>query len=248
MDANYGDALLAALKDIGLPPQRVVLEVPEQAGSETTRFSEIIDSMRKSGFLIALDGFGVKHSNIDRVWQLRPDIVTLDRCLLQQATEHSHIECVLPRLVSLLHKSGQLVLMGGLSDRARGADRARMQRRFRARRVFRAAECRCRAQRSGGQCDGCADGGIARADRGARPGAVRAARSYVSGLERASVKLMEGETLITATGELLQLADTARRFLLDQSGRQIGDNVVPIVRTSQRAKRFSPLLHSEGAS
>ena len=39
----------------------------------------------------ALDGFGAKHSNIDRVWHLRPDIVTLDRCILQQASEHSHI-------------------------------------------------------------------------------------------------------------------------------------------------------------
>ena len=93
----------------------MVLEVPEQAGGETTRFAEIIDSLRKSGFLIALDGFGVKHSNIDRVWHLRPDIVTLDRCILQQASEHSHIERVLPRLVSLLHESGQLVLMGGLT-------------------------------------------------------------------------------------------------------------------------------------
>src|ERR1700761_2253068 len=115
MDTSYGDALVSALKEIGLPPQRVVLEVPEQAGGETTRFTEIVDTLRKSGFLIALDGFGVKHSNIDRVWQLRPDIVTLDRCILQQATEHSHIERVLPRLVSLLHESGQLVLMGGLA-------------------------------------------------------------------------------------------------------------------------------------
>ncbi len=71
---------------------------------------------------------------------------------------------------------------------------------------------------------------------------------YVSGLEHASVKLVESETLVTATSELLQLADTARCFLLDQAERQIDDNIVPIVRTSQRTKRFSPLLHSEGAS
>ena len=115
MDTSYGDALLAGLKALGLPPQRVVLEVSEQAGGETTRFAEIIDALRKSGFLIALDGFGAKHSNIDRVWNLRPDIVTLDRCILAQASEHSHIERVLPGLVSLLHESGQLVLMGGLS-------------------------------------------------------------------------------------------------------------------------------------
>lgn len=47
---------------------------------------------------------------------------------------------------------------------------------------------------------------------------------------------------------LLGLAETARSFLLDASGRQIGDNVLPDGRASQRAKRFMPLLHSEGAS
>jgi hypothetical protein len=71
---------------------------------------------------------------------------------------------------------------------------------------------------------------------------------YVSGLESAAARLVEGESLGVATRDLLQLLDTARCFLLDHAGRQIGDNVVPIVRASQRAKRFSPLLHSEGAS
>ena len=51
-----------------------------------------------------------------------------------------------------------------------------------------------------------------------------------------------------ATRTLLQLHETARCFLLDASGRQIGDNVLPAARASQRAKRFRPLLHSEGAS
>lgn len=37
--------------------------------------------------------------------------------------------------------------------------------------------------------------------------------------------------------------------MLDADGRQIGDNIVPPGRVvSRRAKRFSPLLHSEGAS
>lgn len=115
MDTIYGDAILANLKALGLPPQRVVLEVPEQAGGENQRFGAIVDGLRKAGFLIALSGFGAKHSNIDRVWELLPDIVTLDRGILAQASEHSHLERVLPGLVSLLHESGQLVLMGGLS-------------------------------------------------------------------------------------------------------------------------------------
>ncbi|MEX3906403.1 EAL domain-containing protein, partial [Paraburkholderia sp. BR14319] len=64
----------------------------------------------------------------------------------------------------------------------------------------------------------------------------------------ASMALTYGATMSDATLPLLGLDDTARCFLLDASGRQIGDNVLPDGRTSQRAKRFRPLLHSEGAS
>ncbi|MDR5732694.1 MULTISPECIES: EAL domain-containing protein [Caballeronia] len=248
MDTSYGDALLAALKDIGLPPQRVVLEVPEQAGGETARFTAIVDSLRKSGFLIALDGFGVKHSNIDRVWHLRPDIVTLDRCILQQATEHSHIERVLPRLVSLLHESGQLVLMGGLTTERDALIALECNVDFVQGAYFAQPSVDAvHPQVAASTMDALSAASRERVVARERAQATRL-EPYVSGLERAAVRLMEGETLTSATSELLQLADTARCFLLDHAGRQIGDNVVPVVRTSQRAKRFSPLLHSEGAS
>jgi hypothetical protein len=71
---------------------------------------------------------------------------------------------------------------------------------------------------------------------------------YVRALEGAAKQLAAGVSMAEATAPLLKLGETARCFLLDGSGRQIGDNVLPTGRTSQRAKRFSPLLHSEGAS
>jgi hypothetical protein len=71
---------------------------------------------------------------------------------------------------------------------------------------------------------------------------------YVSALESAAAQLVESAGLADATRSLLQLHETARCFLLDASGRQIGDNILPAARASQRAKRFRPLLHSEGAS
>ncbi len=248
MDTSYGDALLAGLKALALPPQRVVLEVPEQAGGENMRFAEIIDGLRKSGFLIALDGFGAKHSNIDRVWHLRPDIVTLDRSLLAQASRHAHIERVLPGLVSMLHESGQLVLMGGLTterdalialecnvDFVQGAYFARPGVEpvlpDVAAHLMDDLSARLR-ERVGAR---------------ERTQAARLA-PYVSALETVGARLAAGADMSDATLPLLGLDQTARCFLLDGSGRQIGDNVVPDGRTTQRAKRFSPLLHSEGAS
>jgi hypothetical protein len=72
---------------------------------------------------------------------------------------------------------------------------------------------------------------------------------YVAALEDACQHLVAGEPIELAMKPLLGLPESARCFLLDACGRQIGDNFVPRAsRVSRRAKRFSPLLHSEGAS
>ena len=163
------------LKSLGLPPQRVVLEVPEQAGGETTRFAEIVDSLRKSGFLIALDGFGVKHSNIDRVWHLRPDIVTLDRCILAAGERALAFRARAAGTRVAAARIGTTRADGRARDRARRADCARMQRRFRAGRVFRRSERRGRKrQAAAGLMDALRR--RARARSGTRAGQARASR------------------------------------------------------------------------
>lgn len=248
MDTIYGDAILANLKALGLPPQRVVLEVPEQAGGENQRFGAIVDGLRKAGFLIALSGFGAKHSNIDRVWELLPDIVTLDRGILAQASEHSHLERVLPGLVSLLHESGQLVLMGGLSTEREAMIALECNVDFVQGQYFAAPSVEpVQPETAAQRLETLADALRRRVGELERAQQARLA-PYAAALEQASVRLTEGAPLTQAAHDLLGLPDTARCFMLDASGRQIGDNLVPRYHVSQRAKRFRPLLHSEGAS
>jgi hypothetical protein len=71
---------------------------------------------------------------------------------------------------------------------------------------------------------------------------------YVKSLEQACERFVSGTPVLAACDALLALPDTARCFVLDAEGRQIGDNLVPNGRVSRRAKRFRPLLHSEGAN
>jgi EAL domain-containing protein (putative c-di-GMP-specific phosphodiesterase class I) len=248
MDTSYGDALLANLKTLGLPPQRVVLEVPEQAGGETGRFAEIVDGLRKSGFLIALGGFGAKHSNIDRVWHLHPDIVSLDRGILAQASEHSHFERVLPQLVSLLHESGQLVLMGGLATERDALIALECNVDFVQGSYFAEPSAKPDEPRAAaGLIDALSDALRKRVAVREQAQAERLA-PYMTALEQACTQFVAGTAVEQACDALLGLPDTARCFVLDAHGRQIGDNVVPTGRASRRAKRFRPLLHSEGAS
>jgi EAL domain-containing protein (putative c-di-GMP-specific phosphodiesterase class I) len=102
------------LKRLELTPDRIVLEVLETTNGNLQKLVEGIASVRQQGFLIALDDFGVGHSNIDRVWQLQPDIVKLDRSVVEQAALDPRRARLLARLVPLLRETGALVLVEGV--------------------------------------------------------------------------------------------------------------------------------------
>ncbi|SDV47643.1 EAL domain-containing protein [Chitinasiproducens palmae] len=246
-DFRHGTALIEQMRTLDLPPQRVVLQVVEQPNADPRRLVESIHLLRRHGFLIALDHFGAGHSNIDRVWQLQPDIVKLDRGMVFHATQHAHVERVLPGLVSLLHESGRLVLIEGVEtehealiaieagvDFVQGAYLAPVGT----------------APPSAGQVLQDMD---ALADRLRDRDAARAqAREsviapYRAALAEAVTLLRGGATLADACAGLLALPEAARCFLLDERGRQLGANVMPRRPMRQRARRFMPLVDATGA-
>jgi len=113
-DPYLSAALLATLKRLDLPPRRIVLEVLEQRAEDLERLADAVRQFRERGFLIALDDFGAGHSNVERIWQLNPDIVKLDRIMLSHAAHRADMATILPGLVALLHEAGKLVLIEGV--------------------------------------------------------------------------------------------------------------------------------------
>src|ERR1700754_5284106 len=113
-DPYLAAALLATLKRLDLPPRRIVLEVLEHRAEDLERLADAVRQFRERGFLIALDDFGAGHSNVERIWQLNPDIVKLDRIMLSQAAHRADVAAILPGLVALLHEAGKLVLIEGV--------------------------------------------------------------------------------------------------------------------------------------
>src|ERR1700693_3872449 len=110
----YRHVVEDSLRRLHLSPERIVLEVLETPNGNLQRLIEAIASLRQKGFLIALDDFGAGHSNIDRVWQLQPDIVKLDRRVIEQAARSAHGARTLPKFISPLHEAGALVLVEGV--------------------------------------------------------------------------------------------------------------------------------------
>jgi EAL domain-containing protein (putative c-di-GMP-specific phosphodiesterase class I) len=92
----------------------VVIEVLEDAIRDEALFVERVHRLHQAGFLIALDDFGAGHSNFDRVWTIKPDIVKLDRSFALRSEQDAGARRLMPRIVNLLHEAGSLVLLEGI--------------------------------------------------------------------------------------------------------------------------------------
>lgn len=110
-DTGFTEKLLQAH---GLGADQLVVEIIESAVGDRHQLKRFIDHFRALGCRIAIDDFGAGHSNIDRIWQLEPDIVKLDRELIHAAAGSVRVERIFARLVDLLHESGSLVVVEGV--------------------------------------------------------------------------------------------------------------------------------------
>lgn len=115
---NQSDAFFGQLlKKTGLPAHRIVMEIVEQPTDNADRLRETVGYYKDLGCLTAIDDFGAGHSNFERIWNLSPDIVKLDRTLLTRAADDHKARQILNGIVSLLHQSACLVLLEGVETR-----------------------------------------------------------------------------------------------------------------------------------
>ncbi|CAD6532208.1 sensor domain-containing phosphodiesterase [Paraburkholderia kirstenboschensis] len=247
-DPYLSAALLATLKRLGLPPRRIVLEVLEQRAEDLERLADAVRQFRERGFLIALDDFGAGHSNVERIWQLNPDIVKLDRIMLSHAAHRADMGTILPGLVALLHEAGKLVLVEGVeteheAQMALACNADFVQGFFFGRPNPGAADATHAATCISELTERYRDQMEARERRNASRLAP-----YLRAFERAAERLAAGEPLEEVCWNFLALDHAARCFLLDAKGLQAGRNVVLRADRAAHETRFLPLADAQGAN
>ena len=247
-DPYLAAALLANLKRLDLSPRRIVLEVLEQRAEDLERLADAVRQFRERGFLIALDDFGAGHSNVERIWQLNPDIVKLDRIMLSHAAHRADMATILPGLVALLHEAGKLVLIEGVeteheAQMALACDADFVQGFFFGRPNPGAADAAHATTCISEVTDRYRDQAEARERRNASR-----LTPYLRAFERAAERLAAGEPLEEVCWNFLALDHAARCFLLDAKGKQAGRNVVLRADLAAHETRFLPLADAQGAN
>jgi len=114
VNGEHGSFIGSLLTRHDLDPARVVLEIVEDRIDDLSLLEAAVRSYRLRGLRIAIDDFGARHSNFDRLWMLAPDVVKLDRTLIVQATSNPLARRVLPRLIEIIHELGAEAVCEGI--------------------------------------------------------------------------------------------------------------------------------------
>jgi EAL domain-containing protein (putative c-di-GMP-specific phosphodiesterase class I) len=127
--AAGSNAIINLANEWEIPPERIAIEFIESKIRDERALQRFLKSHRKKGFLIALDDMGAGHSNLERIPSIKPDIIKIDRSLIEGINREYHKQELFDFFIKLAHKIGVMVVAEGIETEAealccleRGAD------------------------------------------------------------------------------------------------------------------------------
>jgi EAL domain-containing protein (putative c-di-GMP-specific phosphodiesterase class I) len=118
-DAQLPRLLLATAEQHDIPPSRLVLEIVEHGTAlESPPHGGGLAMLRDAGVRIALDDFGLGHSNLRRLLELQPDFVKIDRQLVAACDRDPFRRSLLESLQRLASRFGAAVIVEGVETGA----------------------------------------------------------------------------------------------------------------------------------
>lgn len=108
--------IASELRTLDMTPTRIVIEVTASAGMDPVELRDFVAEFRSAGFRIAIDDFGSGVSDYDRIVEIEPDIVKVDRSLIANAAASMRARRLFPHAVGLLREAGALVVVEGIEN------------------------------------------------------------------------------------------------------------------------------------
>ena len=114
-DPRLVEDLLAAGETMAVEPSAMVLEVTERvAVTEWQAFRDILKTVRRAGFLIAVDDLGAGYSSLRAVGEIEPDYMKFDFSLVQDLHRSPIKRDLFETLATLSRKIGARAIAEGI--------------------------------------------------------------------------------------------------------------------------------------
>ncbi len=105
------------IKELELKNDRIVIEIVESNVKDLEDLKFFTDLCKSFGFLVALDDVGSGHSNLNRIPLLKPDIIKIDRYLIQDIDKDYHKQEVFKSITGLSRVIGTLIVAEGVETK-----------------------------------------------------------------------------------------------------------------------------------
>ncbi|KDD89097.1 EAL domain-containing protein [Bordetella bronchiseptica] len=113
-DESFLDFLTQSVRERGLGPGSVVLEVTESAVFSTASPSALFRRFRAAGFRIFLDDFGVGYSNLGNIIRWAVDGIKLDRIFMQSLGDFDSAAPVLDQVIEIARQLDLHLVIEGI--------------------------------------------------------------------------------------------------------------------------------------
>jgi diguanylate cyclase (GGDEF)-like protein len=113
------DGLLQHLKKANIPPSSICFEFSERFDNTSVpEFSTLVTRLRKAGFKLAIDDFGIGHGEIKLLCDHPVDYLKIDRHLVADIDSSARKRHLLRSLVNIAHGFGTRVIAEGVETEA----------------------------------------------------------------------------------------------------------------------------------
>jgi len=116
-DPKLAEMVARALKDTGLPPQLLELEIAEPTAMQNADLADaVLKKLRDLGVTVAIDGFGAAYSSLVGLQQLAVGRLKIDRSLVAEV--HKNGRAIIAGIVGLAHALELKVTAVGVESEA----------------------------------------------------------------------------------------------------------------------------------
>jgi len=123
---GFLDDVRSILKETGLPPQLLELEVTESVLLDGAGpVIELMETLKTLGVRVALDDFGTGFSSLSYLRDLPTHKVKLDRSFVAETTTDRRVAAIVQGVITMAHHMDMIVVAEGIETRAQQEDLAR---------------------------------------------------------------------------------------------------------------------------
>jgi diguanylate cyclase (GGDEF)-like protein/PAS domain S-box-containing protein len=109
------DRVQQAIRDEGIPPDHLELEITESTAMHDVQVTaDILDALDALGVRLAIDDFGTGYSSLAYLKRFPLDVLKIDRAFVQDSPDNENVSVIAEASISLGHKLGLEVVAEGV--------------------------------------------------------------------------------------------------------------------------------------